>query len=121
MSVTAVFMEVVCEESGHEVVPCAPNMCITPCAPSPLPMPYPLTGDSSSLDPGTSKVKIEDKKTLNTDCFIKQVHGNEAGTQKDIITMQTTGHAYAVVGAPTVFFEGAQIAFTGSPGFANTM
>jgi hypothetical protein len=121
VSVTAVFMDVVCESSTHVVTPMAPNMCITPCAPSPLPMPYPLMGDSSSLDPGTDKVKIEDKKCMNTDCQVKQVHGNEPGTQKDIITFQTTGHAFALVGAPTVFFEGAMICITGSTGFANTM
>jgi hypothetical protein len=85
-------------------------------------MPYPLTGDSGSLDPGTDKVMIEDKKTMNTaDCQVKQVHGNEPGTQKDIITFVTTGHAFALVGAPTVFFEGSMICITGSMGFANSM
>lgn len=120
MSVTAVFMNVICESSGHQVVPCAPNMCITPAAPSPLPMPYPLMGDSSSLDPGTSKVKIEDKKCMNSDMCVAKVSGNEPGTQKDIVTMKTDGKAYLLVGAPTVFFEGAQIGITGSAGFANT-
>jgi hypothetical protein len=113
-------MNVICEASGHQVTPLAPNMCITPCAPSPIPMPYPLMGSSSSLDPGTSKVKIEDKKCMNTDGCVKSVSGNEAGTQKDIITMKTDGKAFIKVGAPTVFFEGSQIGITGSMGFANT-
>jgi hypothetical protein len=120
MSVTACFMNVICEASGHQVVPCAPNMCITPCAPSPIPMPYPVIGDSSSLDPGTSKVKIEDKKCMNTDGCVKQIHGNEPGTQKDVVTFKTDGKAFLTVGCPTVFFEGSQIGITGCPGFTNT-
>ena len=92
--VTVLNMDVVCEDSGHQVVPMAPNMCITPAAPSPLPIPYPITGSSSNLDPGTSKTKIKGKKALNCKCKVKQVNGNQAGTQKDITTMQTGGHAW---------------------------
>ena len=53
MGTTAMNMDIVTEASGHNVVPMAPNMCITPAAPSPLPMPYPITATSASLDPGT--------------------------------------------------------------------
>ena len=89
MSVTAMKMDVACEDSGHQVTPLAPNMCITPAAPSPLPLPYPIMGSSSSLDPGTEKTKINGKKVLNANCKVKKMNGNEAGTQKDITTMQT--------------------------------
>lgn len=118
---TALMMDVACEDSGHQMVPMAPNMCITPAAPSPLPMPYPLTASSSQLDPGTQKVKIGDKKTLNLKSKIKRVSGNEPGTQKDISTMQTNGHAWCITGAFTVLFEGAPVAITGSQGLANSM
>jgi hypothetical protein len=77
-------------------------------------------GDTGSLDPGTEDTKVEDGATMNTDCAVAQVKGNEPGTQKDIITMKTDGHAIALVGAPVVMFEGAMIVITGSPGFANT-
>ena len=30
MGVTVLNMDVVCEDSGHQVVPCGPNTCITP-------------------------------------------------------------------------------------------
>ena len=53
---------------------------------------------------------------------VKAVHGNEPGTQKDITTMQTSGHAWALpVPAVTVHFEGGPIIVTGSPGFGNSM
>ena len=31
---------------------------------------------------------------LNAKCKVKKVNGNEAGTQKDVTTMQTGGHAW---------------------------
>lgn len=120
-TVTACTMDVACEDSGHQMVPMAPNMCITPAAPSPLPLPYVLSADTGSLDPGTDKVKIRNKKTMNLKCKIKKVMGNEPGTQKDISTMKTNGHAFCITGAFTVLFEGAPCAITGSNGLANSM
>lgn len=120
MSVTACGMEVACEDSAHQVTPLAPNMCITPAAPSPLPLPYPLTGSTSSLDPGCSNTKINSKPAMSTKCKVAAVHGNEAGTQKDVVTFTTGGAAFALMGVPVVMFEGAMVVVTGSPGFANT-
>lgn len=122
MGLTALSMDVVTQETGHQVVPCAPNVCITPAAPSPLPMPYPITGTSAQLDPGTEKTMSSNQKVLNAKCKVKQVHGNEPGTQKDITTMQTAGHAWPLpIPAVTVHFEGAPVSVTGNPGFGNSM
>jgi hypothetical protein len=120
MGVTACGFDVACEKSKHQVVPLAPNMCITPAAPSPLPMPYPVMGDTGSLDPGCEDTKCEGTKSMSTDCAVKMVRGNEPGTQKDILTGKTDGHAIAMVGAPVVMFEGAMVVITGSPGFTNS-
>jgi len=78
-------------------------------------------GDTSNLDPGCEDTLIDNKKSMNTDSKVKAMHGNEPGTQKDIITFKTSGSAFALVGAPTVMFEGAMVVVTGSPGFGNTM
>lgn len=120
MSVTACAMDVCSETSSHQVVPNAPNVCITPAAPSPLPMPYPVLGDTGKLDPGCEDVQIEGKKTMNLDSKVAKVHGNEAGTQKDILTGQTSGRAWATLGAPTVYFGGKEVIITGMAGFTNT-
>lgn len=120
MGVTAIGMDVCGESSTHQVTPVAPNVCITPAAPSPLPIPYPIMGTTSSLDPGCEDTQIEGKKSMNTKSKVAAVHGNEAGTQKDIITMKTAGKAWALLGAPTVFFEGGMVVITGMPGFGNT-
>lgn len=114
-------VEVATEKSGHQFVQLAPNMCITPAAPSPLPMPYPILGDTKNLDPGCNDVLHTGKKTMNTKGKIKALKGNEAGTQKDIVTMKTGGTAWAVVGVPVVMFEGAMVVMTGAPGFGNCM
>ncbi len=121
MGVTALGMDVACESSSHQVVPLAPNVCTTPAAPSPLPIPYPVMGDTGTLDPGCENTLIDNKKSMSTKSKVKAVHGNEAGTMKDIITMQTGGHAFALVGIPIVMFEGGMVVVTGMPGFANTI
>jgi hypothetical protein len=121
MGTTAMSMDIATEDSGHQVVPMAPNVCITPAAPSPLPLPYPIMGTSANLDPGTEKVQESSKKVMNTGCKVKEVHGNEAGTQKDIITFQTGGHAWALPVMMTIHFEGKPVVVTANPGFGNSM
>ena len=121
MSVTALNMDAACENSNHVVTPLAPNVCTTPAAPSPLPIPYPIMGTTSQLDPGCEDTKIEGKKSMSTNSKVAAVHGDEPGTLKDIITFTTGGKAWAILGAPTVFFEGGMLVITGMPGFGNTM
>lgn len=121
MSLTAVAMDVASEDSTHQIPPLAPNMCITPAAPSPLPMPYPIIGDTGRLASGTEKTKVKGKKVLTLKGKTQMCSGNEAGVQKDIITFTTKGKAFALVGAPVVMFEGAMVVITGSPGFGNAM
>lgn len=121
MGVTVLNMDIVCEDSSHQVVQMAPCMCITPCAPSPVPMPYPVIADSGKLAKGTSKVKQKGKKTMNAKGKVKTLSGNEAGTQKDIVSFKTKGTTWALpVPAVTVHFEGAPISITGTPGMTNS-
>ncbi len=124
MGVTALGMDVVCEDSSHQVTPLAPNVCMTPAAPSPLPMPYPIMGSTSQLDPGTSRTKINGKKVSNADSCVARVNGNEAGVAatKDItVTGVNMGKAWPLpVPAVTVQFEGKPVTVTGNPGFGNS-
>jgi hypothetical protein len=120
MGVTSMAMDVCCEDSNHQVVPVAPNVCITPAAPSPLPIPYPIMGTTGSLDPGCENVLIAGKKSMSINSKTAAVHGDEAGTQKDIVTFTTGGKSFPVLGVPIVFFEGGWVVVTGMPGFGNT-
>lgn len=124
MGVTVLAMDIVCEDSGHQVVPCSPNFCITPgaAAGAPAPLPYPVVATSSQLDPGTNKVKQSGKKTLNANMSVKELSGNEAGTQNDIVSFKTQSKSFPFpVPAVTVHFEGMPIAITGTPGMTNSM
>jgi hypothetical protein len=114
-------LQAVSESSVHNAVPMGPNVCITPAAPSPLPIPYPITGTSSQLDPGTEKTTLEGKKILNAKGEIKKVMGNEPGTQKDISTFTTGGHAWPFpIPAVTSHCEGVPFAVTGNTGMGNS-
>ena len=123
MGVTVLNMEIVGESSSHQVVQMAPNMCITPgaAAGAPAPLPYPIIADSGKLAKGCNKVKESGKKTMNAKGKVKTLSGNEAGTQKDIVSMKTKGTSWAMpVPAVTVLFEGAPISITGTPGMTNS-
>jgi hypothetical protein len=121
MGMTVMGFDGVGEASGHNVVPVTPNMCISPVPPSPLPIPCPITGTSAQLDPGIEKTKLSNKKLLDAKGEVKRGMGNEPGTQKDIPTMTTSGHAWLFpVSAVTVHFERAPIAVTGNPGMDNS-
>ncbi|MBK6528988.1 MAG: DUF4150 domain-containing protein [Deltaproteobacteria bacterium] len=124
MSVTALMMEVVCENSAHQVTGVVPCMCFTPAAPSPLPMPYPLMGSSSSLAEKCARIEIHGKKVHSSFCKISNMHGNEAGVAltKDItVAGVNTGLGWSLpVPAVTVHFEGRPVTVTGSPGFGDS-
>ena len=121
MPVVAMAMDVVCEDSSHQVTPLAPNVCITPAAPSPLPIPYPIMGSTSQLDPGTEKTKIANKKVHNAASKVARMSGNEAGTNKDITTGTNMGKAWAMpVPAVTIQFEGKPVTITANPGFGDS-
>ena len=95
--VQALDMDVVTEKSGHSVVGMAVSVCLTPAAPAPLPIPYPLTATVSD--------KIQDSQLC---------HGNEPGTLKEVVSLNTTGPCPVLTGAFTVLIELGPAGFTGS-------
>jgi hypothetical protein len=117
--VTAVGNEVASEQSGLTFAPGAPNLCLTPAAPNPVPIPYPLVADTRRLSVGCETVLHNDKLTMNTHSKVEAVRGNEAGTGGDIVTGLNRGTAFAITGPPTVLFEGAPVVTATSSGFGN--
>ncbi len=118
--VTAVFMDTITKKSNHQMVPCAVSVCITPAAPSPLPIPYPVVasvGEGVTDPPMRTKFDGADICTVGS-CF-KACHGNEAGTLKEVVSLNTGGPCFLVMGAPVVFIELGMAGITGSPGFMN--
>lgn len=118
--VTAVNMDAISEKSGHVMTPCAVSVCTTPAAPSPIPVPYPVMGNSTegAKDPA-SRTKINGSKVITVGSCFKACHGNEAGTLKEVVSLNTGGPSFIVMGAPTVICELGMMGITGSPGFSN--
>lgn len=118
--VTAVMAATVTESSGHQFVPMAVSVCTTPAAPSPIPLPYPVTGTSAEgIHAPAMRTKINGSKVLNVGAAFKACHGNEPGTLKETCSLNTGGKSFIVAGAPTVIIERGMAGITGSPGFLN--
>jgi hypothetical protein len=123
MTVLANNLEVAGESTGHNVIYMNPSVCITPAAPSPLPIPYPiLTGSGTGkLDSDARKVMIGKKPVFNTDSIVSSCNGNEAGTQKEVVSLKTGSSAYMMNGSPNVMVEGKPVVYTTSQGMGNQM
>ncbi len=122
-TLTALGMDMVTEKSSHQVMGMAPNMCMTPAAPSPLPMPYPIMGDTAMLAQGTDKTKEGggSSKLLNLKGKTAMCSGNEAGALLDVVSHKIKGTTFPLVGVPVVLVEGAPQVVTGMPGMMNSI
>ncbi len=118
----AVGQDMATEKSKHTVMGMAPNMCITPAAPSPLPMPYPINGDTGMLAEGTDKTAEGGggKKLLTLKGKTMMCSGNEAGVGMDIISHKIKGTTFPLVGVPVVLIEGAPQVVSFMPGMMNS-
>jgi len=118
--VTAAGLDVITEKSGHVIAPMSPSVCLTPAAPSPVPMPYPTTGSSREGIAGApSRTKINGARSGTVGAAFKASHGNEPGTLKEVVSHNTGGAAPLLLGAPNVWIEHGMAGITGSAVMAN--
>jgi RHS repeat-associated protein len=118
--VTALMMDVITEKSGHTITPLAVSVCITPAAPAPLPLPYPVVGSSiEGIADEPMRTRINGAKIGTTGSVLKTCHGNEPGTLKEVVSLNTAGPCFIIVGAPTVLCELGMLGITGSPCMSN--
>jgi hypothetical protein len=123
MSVTANGLACAGNATGHTVVYMAPSVCITPAAPSPLPMPYPImtpTGTKQTKD-HTGTIQLMGKPVFCVGSLIASCNGNEPGTQKEVVSLATGGEGFILTGSPNVEFEGSAACYTTSTGMGNRM
>jgi Domain of unknown function (DUF4150) len=123
MPVIANFMEMAGESTGHSIIYMAPSVCITPAAPSPIPIPYPIVtpAQMGNLDDDAQKVMIGGKPVFRLYSLVASCTGNEPGTQKEVVSLQTSSKAFPMTGSPNVKCEGSPVIFTGSQGMGNKM
>lgn len=123
MSVVANNRDIAGEASGHQVIYMNPSICITPAAPSPVPIPYVImtpTG-TQSLKDQTEKVKMGGKGVLCIGSLVATCNGNEPGSQKETASFKTGSSMFVLDGSMNVKFEGCGVAYTGSSGMGNKM
>src|SRR4029079_10543721 len=99
--VTILGMDAITEKSGHSIVPMAVSVCTTPAAPSPLPIPYPVVGSSiEGIVEPPLRTKVNGAPVAAVGACIKTCHGNEPGTLKEVVSLNTTGPCFPIMGAP---------------------
>lgn len=118
--VTAVMMDCITEKSGHSVTPLAVSVCLTPAAPAPLPIPYPVLASSiEGIGDAPMRTKINGALIGTVGSVLKTCHGNEPGTLKEVVSLNTAGPCFILMGAPVVLVELGMMGITGSPCMQN--
>ncbi|WP_437586874.1 DUF6531 domain-containing protein [Sorangium sp. So ce1000] len=118
--VTALGMDTITEKSGHQMTGMAVSVCTTPAAPSPLPIPYPTAGTvAEGIIDAPMRTKINGAKILTVGGCMKACHGNEPGTLKEVVSLNTGGPCFPWLGAPNVLIELGMAGITGSMGQMN--
>src|SRR5687768_10254056 len=114
--VTALMMDPITDKSGHQMTGLAVSVCLTPAAPSPLPIPYPTMGTvAEGVTDECLRTKIEGAKILTVGSCMKVCHGNEPGTLKEVVSLNTAGPCFPILGAPIVLIELGMAGITLSP------
>jgi hypothetical protein len=113
--VTAMGQDLITEKSGHVIAPIAVSVCVTPAAPSPMPVPYPVVSSSvEGIVDAPMRTKINGARIATVGACTTRCHGNEAGTLKEVISLNTGGPNALLLGAPTVICEMGMMGITGS-------
>jgi hypothetical protein len=86
-----------------------PDVCITPAAPSPIPIPYPNIAQSGDTAKGTKKVKCDGNPVCVKDSNFSKSNGDEAGTQKGVASGKNMGKAEFLLYSFDVKFEGKNV------------
>ncbi len=113
-------MDPITDKSGHQMVGMAVSVCTTPAAPSPIPIPYPTVGTvAEGVSDVCMRTKIEGAKVVTVGSLMNKCHGNEPGTLKEVVSLNTAGPCFPALGAPLVISELGMMGITGAIGQMN--
>jgi hypothetical protein len=96
-----------------------PDVCKTPAAPSPIPIPDPTIGMSSNTSQGPTKVKTDGKMPMVKGAKYSRSSGDEAGTLGGIISSVNMNECEFMLYSFDVKFEGKNVCRLGDPLFHN--
>lgn len=100
----------VVHKSSNGVTIAFPDVCITPAAPSPIPIPYPNIAKSGDTAKGTKKVKCDGNPICVKDSNFSRSNGDEPGTQKGVASGKNMDKAEFVMYSFDVKAEGKNVA-----------
>ncbi len=85
-----------------------PDVCLTPAppSPSPVPVPYPNTGMVNQAKQTSTKVKFAGKEAVTVQSEISRSMGDEAGTNKGVMSGMNMGKVTFKQGSSKVKAEG---------------
>ena len=92
-----------------------PDVCKTPAAPSPVPIPYPNIGKSSDTSQGPRKVTTDGKMPMVKGAKYSRSSGDEAGTVGGVISNVNMSVCEYLLYSFDVKFEGKNVCRLGDP------
>jgi hypothetical protein len=96
-----------------------PDVCKTPAAPSPLPIPYPNIGRSADTSQGPSTVKTDGQMPMVKGAQYSRSSGDEAGTLGGVVSSVNMNVCEFMMYSFDVKFEGNNVCRMGDPMFHN--
>ncbi len=96
-----------------------PDVCKTPAAPSPIPIPYPNIGRSADTSQGPTSVKTDGKMPMVKGATYSRSSGDEPGTLGGIISGVNRSVCEFMLYSFDVKFEGRNVCRLGDPLFHN--
>ena len=96
-----------------------PDVCKTPAAPSPVPIPYPNIGMSSDTSQGPTKVKTDGKMPMVKGAKYSRSSGDEAGTLGGVVSGVNMSVCEYMMYSFDVKFEGKNVCRLGDPMWHN--
>jgi hypothetical protein len=116
---TFVNMRGIAHKGSGGMSPVFPDVCKTPAAPSPVPIPYPNIGQSSDTSEGPTTVTTDGKMPMVKGAKYAKSSGDEAGTVGGVISGVNRSECEFMLYSFDVLFEGKNVCRLGDPLFHN--
>ncbi len=96
-----------------------PDVCKTPAAPSPVPIPYPNIGQSGDTSQGPTTVKTDGQMPMVKGAKYSRSSGDEPGTLGGVVSSVNMNVCEFMMYSFDVKFEGKNVCRMGDPLFQN--
>jgi hypothetical protein len=96
-----------------------PDVCKTPAAPSPVPIPYPNIGQSADTSQGPTTVKVDGQMPMVKGAKYMRSSGDEAGTVGGVMSGVNMQECEYMMYSFDVKLEGKNVCRMGDPLFHN--